>query len=351
LAILSTAMRVRALHGLGLAPGLLLATGLLAFGCGRTGLYELETAGNGGSGSSSGVDTLGCSTGDGTPMALATEPNQVMGLAVDATNVYWLDSQGSVMKVSKCGGTPTTIATAGTAYGSSGGGFGLAVDATRAYWADDPGDLLAVPLAGGTPTTLDSNAWNVLGLTLSGSDLYWVTPSVVASLPIQGGAPVTLGTPSAIAQGPPVVDDTNIYWVGNGVFSMPRAGASVTRLAASGPSTGLAIDDANVYWCANSLEHEPIMSTPKTGGPSVTLASDQLGANGFAADGQNVYWTLPVFGAVMKVPIAGGTPITVASAPSPTAIALDDTSIYWAQFYGTPTTTGNTATVMRLRPK
>jgi hypothetical protein len=257
------------------------------------------------------------------------------------------------MKVSKCGGTATTLATAGTAFGSSGGGFGLALDATNAYWVDDPGDVLAVPLAGGKATTLASNASDVLGLTLAGGNLYWLTPSVVEALPIQGGAPSTVAMSASSSPNTPAADDTSIYWGGDGIFSVSRAGGTVTTLATTRQvSTGLAIDDANVYWCAFSEASTPILSTPKTGGPSVTLATGQVGATAFAADGLNVYWTINEgVGAVMKVPVSGGAPVTLASAPTPGPIVLDDTSVYWAQSNGPPASENATPSIMRLTPK
>jgi hypothetical protein len=346
---------VRTLHRTGLAPALLIASGLLAFGCGsRTGFDELAAGGIGSSGSSGGVATMGCGEGNGTPVVLATTgPNQVMNLAVGATSLYWVDESGAVMKMSKCGGSATTIASAGPFYGSSSGGsMGFAVDSSRVYVAGSAGDLFTVPLSGGAPTTLATTN-NVLGLAVSGGDLYWVAdgPSLVGSVPVQGGAPVTLAMAPPIAQGTPAADDSSIYWVGNGVFSTPRAGGAVTTLAvAQQPSTGLAIDDANVYWCANSSQTSTIMSTPKTGGPSVTLVSEQTGATQFATDGKNVYWANPLSTAVMKVPVAGGSPVTVAVVSDPGAIALDDTSVYFAQFTGSGTGPG-ASSVMKLSPK
>jgi len=336
----------------------LIAGGLLAFGCGsRTGIDELAAGGIGSSGSSGGVTTMGCGDGNGTPVVLTTTgPNQVIDLAVDATSLYWVDASGAVMRMSKCGGSATTIASAGPYYGSSSGGStGLAVDSARVYVAGSAGDLFTVPLSGGAPTTLVSTT-NVLGLTVSGADLYWVAnpptaPSIVGSVPVQGGAPATLATAPPIAQGLPAVDDSSIYWVGNGIFSTPRAGGAVTTLAvAQQPSAGLAIDDANVYWCANSSQASVIMSTPKTGGPSVTLVPDQIGASQLATDGQNLYWTNPLAGAVMKVPVAGGSPVTIAVVSDPGAIVLDDTSVYWAQFTGASAGPGTTS-IMKLSPK
>ncbi len=264
---------------------------------------------------------------------LATDASRVIGLAVDATNVYWLDAEGNVMKVAKCGGTATTIANAGNAGADSLGAF--TIDATSAYWVAGASVLLAVPLSGGTPATLASNM-DTLGLTVKGPDLYSVSHSFVVHLSVHGGTASKLAESSTYAPGLPAADDANVYWVGEGVFSAPRTGGTATTLATTRDvATGLAIDDANVYWCDSSDPAAPIMRTPKAGGPSVTLATHQSGAAGFATDGHDVYWTVDETpGAVVKVAVDGGSVTTLASATSPGAIAVDDTGVYWAESQG-----------------
>jgi sugar lactone lactonase YvrE len=73
-----------------------------------------------------------------------------------------------------------------------------------------------------------------------------------------------------------------------------------------------------------------VMKVPLGGGTPTTLASGGAAANGMAVDATNVYWTDAVTHAVMKVPIGGGAMTTVATGDQPPfGIALDATNVYW----------------------
>jgi hypothetical protein len=104
----------------------------------------------------------------------------------------------------------------------------------------------------------------------------------------------------------------------------------------------IAVDAANVYWTMNGATDPgagAVMQVPIGGGTATTLASGQAPPLAIAVDNTSVYWLSA--DRILNVPIGGGSATTLVSGQSPSAIAVDATSLYWA----------NGDSVMKLTPK
>jgi hypothetical protein len=152
-------------------------------------------------------------------------------------------------------------------------------------------------------------------------------------------ARVPLGAPQAIA-----VDGVNVYFatVQGDVMKVPVAGGSLVTLASQQATpAGIAVDGTNVYWTNAGAGTGSVMKVPAAGGAPTTLATIKSSPYGIAVDPLDVggsppgsaswvYWVdIESAPAVMKVPVAGGSPVTLASASSPSAIAVRAGTVYY----------------------
>ena len=259
-------------------------------------------------------------------------------ITVDSTSVYWLTQGDSlhpstVVSVPRCGGAKVTLWTGSL---GTGVGSGIAVGSGNVYWTGGSG-VRAVPVAGGTSTLVSSKA--SYHLAIDSMNAYWTSygpAGVVTKAPLLGGKSTKLATAPYATD--VAVDSESVYFTSNaGVFKVPIAGGVTTTLwpGGAGGANLLAIDDSSVYWTASE---RGVMKVAKVGGAPITLATSRE-PQAIAVDASNVYWTdwsscgvscVTPESTIMKVPIDGGTTITlVAKQNLPDAIAVDDFGVYW----------------------
>jgi len=209
----------------------------------------------------------------------------------------------------------------------------LAVDSTHVYWVEP----------GATATTATGKA------TMTGS---------VASVPIAGGAVVTLASgqaaPFALA-----VDGTNVYWTNQAaageflgtasgtVMQVPRrGGARVTLAATQAQPQNITVLGATVYWTNRGLSTDPdetgyVMKVPIGGGAVTTLAKAGIFPLAIAASGAELYWSFCGYGSGNPGGIAtlgadGGAPVVVAPVLDGCGglVSVDATHVYWTTHTG-----------------
>jgi hypothetical protein len=286
-----------------------------------------------------------CSLGNCGIIVLGKTQSPI-GLAVDATSVYWADqASGTVMSAPLAGGKAKIVASGQSSPGS------IATDSVNLYWANNgngnpyTGAIMTWPLAGGAAVSLASGEALPAKLAIDGSNVYWVSGAgMVKKMPLKGGTPVTLNL-SAGRNDSIAIDATSVYWVNNEVSG------SIKKVALTGgPATTLAsglvnphdlvVDGTSVYWTnygqlSRNIVDGTVMKMPLAGGTPTILASGLAGPYAIAVDGTFVYWSTIGTGGIWKLPLSGGTPVMFAgpdlqgTGNEATAIALDADSVLW----------------------
>jgi hypothetical protein len=313
-------------------------------------------------------------------LAFGREDQRPSGfIAVDDVNIYWTtvgSTEGSVLSIPKCGGVVTTIASKQPEPGP------LAVDATNVYWLnsgnfgprmDNTGTVMKVSKGGGTPVQLSIMIAAIdLSLSADPTRLYFAGQAgAVTQLAIVGGAEGKLAQdPVTEASGFVAVDATNVYWTTTAnpstmrpgdVLAVPLGGGTLTTLASRVDSaSGIAVDATSAYWvegpglgAGGKDSTQNLMQVPLGGGTPVTLATAKLGQGMLgtvAVDATTAYWTtFQERAPILSVPLGGGTPTTLATTDGDTlGVVVDSTSLYWAETTTKPSELGR---IRRLTPK
>jgi hypothetical protein len=230
----------------------------------------------------------------------------------------------------------------------------LAADSTHVYWSNYEGTVMAVSVMDRATTVIAAASPDV-AVAVDATSVYWTTepqdilasptvPEAIEKAPLCGGAITTLATAFDLFSSYTTlaVNDTSVFFGSYTVVAAPLVGGGTrVTLIADQIGNALAVDATNVY---NQRGNEtdsvawPLVKTPLAGGTPVTLAP--LGSYAISAvtvDATNVYWTEysphgENSGVVMSVPIAGGVATTLAAhRPGPKWMAIDSTYVYWLE--------------------
>jgi hypothetical protein len=297
-----------------------------------------------------------CDGGVCQPYAIVSGNQGPYGVATHAGVVFFSSTDNTISRCTadSCADTLTQM--------TSGQGFPrrLTTDDTNVYWANEGyvfGDgglsgsigtcgLLGCP--GGLATLLAAPENGPVDIAVSADKLYWTTQigRLVRDCPISGcgDMAMTLASPAQNVSGV-AVDEVNVYWaepMAGNVMECPLGGCKTLTPFATGQGGPMQVIvvgeiDGTLYW--SNHDEGTIMRCDTSSAPCSpkVFASGQAGAFALAHDAKNLYWTLDsLAGQVLSCPLAGCvTPVVLGDMQkNPTAIAVDDTAVYWTNYGG-----------------
>lgn len=229
----------------------------------------------------------------GSIEAIAEAQNLPVGIAVDATNVYWA-TDDSVMKRARTGQT------AAVALVENEHAHDIFVDATNVYWTvgTSPGAVATIPIAGGTRKVLATGVdlKYPTKLATDGTAAYWlnegslVNDGSVMKVPLTGGTAVTLATGYELPQDVVTFGGEVYFSLLVGVRKVSAAGGVSTVSAAPQGATPLAVDASGIYCRVVGMGRDEVARLSLDGKTITPLAETPAPPTGIAVDATTVYW-------------------------------------------------------------
>jgi hypothetical protein len=319
--------------GMGGATGVAGAGGLA--GAGTAGMGGTTVGGNGGGGAAgtgggvvitprrcSGNVADGGTTPDGT-MFVGTMVHLPNWAVADATAIYWANRE-TVHRMTIADGRDQVLHQVASTFGRS--IQGMDIDSQHIYFFESGSEgmgLLRLPLAGGEAPTVLMAVRSVTDLVVSDGYIYFHSferLGTISRVPVTGGTPVDLVRD---------IDPRGVLVAGGYVwFVNPDSSIAPIRLLRVPITAQAPAWDGGMSADAGTL---PVGAEDV--GPAAVFGANPV------SDGTNVYFGAEA--AVMKVPIAGGTPVKIAEAPQSGGILASsnfvrallavDNVLYWSE--------------------
>jgi hypothetical protein len=282
-------------------------------------------------------------------------------LVVDDAHLYFVDAPSQpvqeIVRVPREGGERVTVAR-NTSWRKI---LGLAGDATHLYWLEEdyppsvgPGSVLVkMPKAGGPPQTLAEGLKLLIGgLRLDGDDLLFAETDGsldrILSMPTGGGALSVLAEVTHPVHSPKqviafAVDEAHVYWLDSDALNAKPRGAGSSAELASGLAfpRDLESDGTTVVWTEESPHASlpsQVKSVPALGGAPTVLLADAdrptflsiIEGQAYYVEGSSPSFSMKGASTIRRVPLAGGPAETVLGGVATIypPIATDGTSVF-----------------------
>jgi hypothetical protein len=229
-------------------------------------------------------------------------------IALDAQNIYY--GNCDIRRVPIAGGPTTVMASFG---GGAQGIEGAAIDSKNLYYCMYFGTVMASPLASGSSVT--PSDCSTEGIFDPGIELARTTNAVDSYDP-------------CIAL---TIDDSNVYFSDSlGVYKVSKSGGPTTTVVTMGSvyAASLATAGADLY--VGMWDRGSIWKLPKAGGTPETVATAQYGLRSLAVDSLHLYWAGG--GLLSRLLLSGGATSPVAKSDE-SSVALDEDSAYFCDRY------------------
>ncbi|HEX7481632.1 MAG TPA: hypothetical protein VF331_27755 [Polyangiales bacterium] len=283
---------------------------------------------------------------------------QTPDIAVNATSLFYVlnwstpatgtssgTTEGYLMRVPIRGGA--AIRLAAIPGGGSQGVQGLAATQTAVIFSAARGSvagrgaIITVPTGGGAATVLASTKGLANALVADEQNVYFVDDEATKSVLLSGGPVQTVAAAVPYSLG---IAGQTLYLADFGpngtVSSVPITGGPVTVLAKDQPGAlypvrcGPDLCWVNAGSGAMSSSGGTLMQLAPGGAP-VVLTQGLSEPHALVFDGNNFFVTTAGGGLwLLRIPSAGGTPVTAESEQGITGLALDESCLYWSSALG-----------------